>query len=79
MAIAMRQVVDVMTFVMAIAQTGDCCDGNCDGNYQIIVIGMTAWCGSRGALYNGHYKECDTNIAISEKIIIHPVKWLLLH
>jgi len=75
MAIAMRQVVDVMTFVMAIAQTGDCCDGN----YQIIVIGMTAWCGSRGALYNGHYKECDTNIAISEKIIIHPVKWLLLH
>jgi len=79
MAIAMRWVVDVTTFVMAIAQTGDCCDGNCDGNYQIIVIGMTAWCGSRGALYNGQYKECDNNIAISEKIIIHPVKWLLLH
>jgi len=40
MAIATRRVVDETSFVMAIAETGGCCNGNCDGNYQIIAIGM---------------------------------------
>ena len=77
MVIAMRRVVDVTAFVMAVADTGDYCDCDCDTNYQIIVIGMTIWCDSRHTPCNGHDKECDGIVIKIIRYLFYLIRSLL--
>ena len=73
----MRRVVDVTAFVMAVADTGDYCDCDCDTNYQIIVIGMTIWRDSRHTPCNGHDKERDDIVTKIIRYLFYLIRSLL--